>query len=418
MKVRKLNIEDMKAGNHYIVKPTNGNYPVNGFVFTCAENGKFSRPRVKNFDFVYLMQEEEVTYIINKPADVMTFPFWSAGMEKFAGTELNCSCLSIETYEEEGSDFNGKQYILNNDNVGFSPAWLSPKEMPEFFDEKYKAMFVPTEVALPKKPLTFTETKLLERYSEQILQVKAAKGATANWITMVGDKEIHNFGNACHANLSSVRANGADVIISGIKNKMTDADKYFYWYLANESCYKDCFLLKDVQKMEEIECVICSTDVPANLLAGALIATRQQWEYHDRVESFYQLAKLGLPNNLAFYLGNFAHCNVDNLTFDFTLGSSGHNPIDCEVFTDKTLVEFINTGTVMSVGEKLANYRDSTTYRRVFAYFGEAKGETTSLYNDLVELSTEGGGWKVIKKPFEHFAETIQLWVEKHVLNQ
>lgn len=80
--------------------------------------------------------------------------------------------------------------------------------------------------------------------------------------------------------------------------------KYLEW-LMNHSVYSECFVTKS--GMEAVlSGIILRTNIPANLLVAALIATRYPWE-HSLTFYFYwcQLVKRGVDKSLAFLA---AHC--------------------------------------------------------------------------------------------------------------
>ena len=79
---------------------------------------------------------------------------------------------------------------------------------------------------------------------------------------------------------------------------------------------------------------------PANAIGMACIATRQAWEFEDRVEAFYALCKRGVPVDLAFLAAQKAVYSKD--TLKWTRDHSGHGVIPIGTIGDKGCVSFIN----------------------------------------------------------------------------
>ena len=80
----------------------------------------------------------------------------------------------------------------------------------------------------------------------------------------------------------------------------------FYDYLANHSPWADAFISKDTDKVMKNGLMVLQTDMPANYIIGAAIATRFMWETSRMMDRFVLLAKAGVNRDLAYLLALIA----------------------------------------------------------------------------------------------------------------
>ncbi len=80
----------------------------------------------------------------------------------------------------------------------------------------------------------------------------------------------------------------------------------FYDYLANHSPWADAFISKDTDKVMKDGLMVLQTDMPANYIIGAAIATRFMWETSRMMDRFVLLAKAGVNRDLAYLLALIA----------------------------------------------------------------------------------------------------------------
>ena len=274
--------------------------------------------------------------VVHKPSKTDKWPGWSPAMDKFDGHKMQIKAGDIELFDEDGIK---EHYLMLDDETGVNLAWVEPTSVPEFKDEQYKHLFKPVEVALPKKPLGLSEIKLLsdDSIQESFEAIKKGAKATANWCVVKGVVIKNVFGQACHYDLR--HSGECDYIVTDFGKVKTDASMWWGYYLANLSPLKDCFLLKDIDAIVDGGYVL-DVSQPANAIGMACIATRQAWEYEDRVNAFYALCKRGVPVDLAFLAAQKAVYSKD--TLKWTRDHSGHGVIPVGTIGDKGCISFIN----------------------------------------------------------------------------
>ena len=184
-----------------------------------------------------------------------------------------------------------------------------------------------------------SEIKLLtdDSIQEAFAAIKKDARGTANWCVVKSGDVKNMFGQACHYCLRS--AGKCDYIVTEFGKVKTEASIWWGYYLANLSPLKDCFLLKDIDAIVDGGYVL-DVNQPANAIGMACIATRQAWEYGDRVEAFYALCKRGVPVDLAFLAAQKAVYIKD--TLKWTRDHSGHGVIPVGTIGGEGCVSFIN----------------------------------------------------------------------------
>jgi len=409
MKVKNITPDLMKAGKWYIVKPTNGVYHKNGVLHFCEEDAPRRLMGRLKFDFIYEFPAKyELKFFILKPENMDEWPRWTKVMDKYNGTIHPITTKDINTIEDD-EELGGNRYI-EIEGFGFSPNWFTPTEIPDFSEDKYKFMFVPTEVTLPKKSLTLSESLVTSKLSEQIDTLKKHNRSTADFIVFKEDGDFNEYyGEACHSSLSNNRNIGSKYVLSSIRCQVDvteDSLKSYYYYLTNESPMKGAFIVKNIEWICHNKQFICTSKVPSNLLAAALIATRQAWEYPNTVNSFYKLVSAGVDSHLAYLLCNSCG-GVKDGGMCFTRYTSNHSAIDADHMSDKDVLNFIKTGKPLFA---LGNYTKQVSYRRVFDLY--ASGDKSTLLTKLV-AACRGEYGKAKYITIEETVDVIQSWCDE-----
>jgi hypothetical protein len=150
------------------------------------------------------------------------------------------------------------------------------------------------------------------------------------WTTDGEFRKDHN--PYCHAGLRMTekdRGYTIDFIINrlmsqGVGRAVSLA--YFEW-LFNYSHYKDAFISKDANAYLTDQYIAMSTNVPANLLAGAAIATRLPSEYPTRAGLWASLVEAGCHPTIAFF---YAHviCSDSADSMLYYAPTNAHTAID------------------------------------------------------------------------------------------
>lgn len=131
---------------------------------------------------------------------------------------------------------------------------------------------------------------------------------------------IHVHCGPCHGDLRN-RGMGATAIVTLIVRKgavgysgthkqppYEELLAYYDW-LFNRSPYAGCFMYKAAKNALREKCAVLRTDQPANILQGALIATRNTWEFAPNIRIWHRLVEAGVNENLAFIL---CYCVSEN----------------------------------------------------------------------------------------------------------
>lgn len=339
MKIKNLSVDKVREGMCIVAK-AKGTYD-NGSVFADVKKIgeqflQLRKMKRSAFDFIYELKDT-IEVVVHKPSKTDKWPGWSPAMDKFDGHKMQIKAGDIELFDEDGIK---EHYLMLDDGAGVNLSWLEPTSVPEFKDEQYRHLFKPVEIALPKKPLGLSEIKLLadDSIQEAFKAIKKDAKGTANWCVVKGSDVKSKFGEACHYDLR--RAGKCDYIVTEFGEVKTEASIWWGYYLANLSPLKDCFLLRDIDAIVESGGYVLDVNQPTNAIGMACIATRQAWEYVDRVEAFYALCKRGVPVDLAFLAAQKAVYNKD--TLKWTRDHSGHGVIPVGTIGDKGCVSFIS----------------------------------------------------------------------------
>lgn len=425
-KVKMLTIADMVDGSWYVVKTNNTK--VNGALVCCKKNTDKIKVQGRivsqeDVEWIYKVIDGQKFIYRGKPAkrlqnlwprfpkeDSPNAPLWNALKDIEFSTE---DFLFREDYEE----YYVKSYF-DKENFqkpyGLNVAWLDPTFVPEFKDNKYKYLFQPVELALPKTALGLSELKTISALQEHIERIKTETDSCANYITVYEDLAKHedHFRQACHASLSSCKK-GVKYILSSAfgynKTKVTKELKWYVNYLVNVSSFCDAFLIKDVDFILDNNCYIISGDVPGNIVGLACIATRQPWEYEGGIPMFYSLCEAGVPQHLAF----MAIQSMSKGGESFTRGYSGHSVLPTDVLGNTGILNYIAGNAVNSHKD---SFYASSKYSGVCASYGEQRDN--KFFNGLAALTANGGGWKQVKVGKEELVKLavayLQEWADEN----
>jgi hypothetical protein len=400
-KVKNISIADMVDGQWYVVKT--GNTKVNGALVCCKkDDGKIKvQGRTASQDVIewaYKVMEGQKFVYNGKPNQRLRamWPFYpkedSPNFAKWKALKDIEFTEGDFLFREDHEEYYVKSYF-DKENYkgafGLNVAWLDPTFIPEFRDNKYKYLFEPVDIALPKAALGLSELKAISAVQEQFERMQDRHGGTANFICINGNGEHKDhFGEACHAALGCTVKGVKYILSSAFGNgntKVSPGLKWYVNYLVNDSSFRDAFLLKDVDTILTNNCYIISGDVPGNIVGLACIATRQPWEYSAQLKCFYDLCKLGVPKHLAFLAIQSYREGA------FTRGYDGHSVLPTDSIGLTGIINYIN-GAAVNSHKKL--FSESGNYRGVCDSYGTDKDRT--FWNGLANL-TKGDGWKAKK---------------------
>lgn len=239
-------------------------------------------------------------------------------------------------------------------------------------------------LAVKEMRATFTETGLTTGEGTKDEPIYRSKTHCAV-IAIVGMNSIHHVENTnCHAGLSD----GEDgtplkgdrvAVIHSIQKEIDDLTieektRYLDWLL-NRSPYKDVFVNKVASAVLESGVIICETMIPANLMAGGMIAARRLSEYTGSVRIWCDLVWHGVNEDLAFLVAHTTTTGRDRtrLTRDCL---AGHCSIDGWRVSDLVINNFVN-GVLVNPRE---DYIKDISYRGVHNLWGDTDKADGEVY--------------------------------------
>ncbi len=229
---------------------------------------------------------------------------------------------------------------------------------------------------------------------EEPSNLTRSRKATACTV-IVTKKHVHICSNqACHAGLSNnydgfPEDKGTRIaVISPVQESKEPKEyllRFIDWYI-NRSPYAKLGVFvnksaKDVLKYG----FICNTDVPANIMAGALIGSRIMWEYTSILESWIAQVDAGIDESAAFYIAHILCVNGSNFS---VLRNAGHCAIDGNTGCVNNLMRFVNA----KPSYVRENYIDHYNYAGVHDSWSDDKPS-----EELLALFREAGA---VKKKF------------------
>ncbi len=179
---------------------------------------------------------------------------------------------------------------------------------------------------------------------------KKSQNVTARYAFIYQNGQIKVNGNtACHATvmgIGSPEKKKIASIVTCINRGRDDCNEgvaigYYDWLL-NRSPYASAFVTKDARKAHKKDrYVVMDVSVPANLLQGALVATRQTWEHNPVCYTQHKLTQLGVNESVAHLLGCLlrpTRSSPSNLTL--SVQGSGHFHIDVHYMSLEDCIRF------------------------------------------------------------------------------
>jgi hypothetical protein len=251
---------------------------------------------------------------------------------------------------------------------------------------------------------------------------KPFKGGVATYsVAFLTDKGVVNQPNgnsACHAGLQyprrtvQVSKNDKPVAIFnsvcsiGVDEKV--ALRFLEWFF-NYSPYHTAWHTKSAKTALKSGIMVGNTDVPANLVCGAMFASRSLWEHGARVAKVWDaFVTRGLHPDIAFMLGHyFSISGGDNINES---PISWHVAVDGTSLDSSSILNFI-TG----------NRKDTKSYESIATYEYGSIHETWGKQNPLVKgVNLYHQQWlreakkenKKSSNPFNKSAEVIKIPVD------
>lgn len=211
----------------------------------------------------------------------------------------------------------------------------------------------------------------------------------------------------CHGFIRNAGSERSVAIVTHINRLSASNDKFreraektqdlhvtFYDWVFNRSPWAFCFTTKDAaQAVEERACVV-RVDVPANMLQGALITTRNMWEHSPNIQLWDKLVKAGIEENKAFVM-SMAVSPVDNGREVFLRGLDTDHLAICSDIRMDGLEAFLQGSPLYTTGD----YNRSGDYQGVKRAF-KGEGERVSkILKEGFQRSLEDKS-KVALNPF------------------
>lgn len=215
--------------------------------------------------------------------------------------------------------------------------------------------------------------------------VRRSRGACATMAIVTPTYTHYCPNQACHAGLNNTSYDGFPIgqntrvaVISTIQNHKHKRGNVseFVDYLVNRSMYKDVFASKDVDFIID-KGFICETEVPANLLAGGLIASRRISEYDYVLTGWKYMRDAGVNEDVAFALAHTVSFSAKGVVKQT---SSGHCSIDGSNLSLDTVRNMKNH----DLKKPLGNYITRTNYSGVHSMFNEDNYRHNNDLHDLM----------------------------------
>lgn len=142
----------------------------------------------------------------------------------------------------------------------------------------------------------------------------------------------------------------------------------YYSFLFNESVFADCYVTKDPSTCIK-EGVTVRTDLPANLVVAACIATRQAWEYPDIGLSVNRLIEFGVEPRRA-HLAAHSIKVLKNGEFRESY-RGGHVAVYSDSISGRGVSNFLTRILCTKVALNLVTYREARDYDRIPKMWGD-----------------------------------------------
>lgn len=199
-----------------------------------------------------------------------------------------------------------------------------------------------------------------------------------------GSKPVVSTNQACHAGLSQFNTGSLAIVSALMKpgRDMLDEDEalLFLDWLLNRSPYSQVFITKSAHEALLHKAIVTRTDVPSNLMAAGLVASRRLWEYQEVARVFCDLVKAGVDEDLAFWLGHIARVSFNRSgNADWNGVRNGHCSMDSRSFNAAGMRNWLShKPTSLN-----ALYKDKVTYYGYASMFGHGDGLDTWVHNNF-----------------------------------
>lgn len=213
------------------------------------------------------------------------------------------------------------------------------------------------------------------RTHDWIKDMSKIKGCTAFFTVLKtqsdGERIAREYPNrSCHSLLNDAANTKSSYIISRVW--MTeDRDYALIDWLVKESLWAKYIINKDAEDVDE-RCLIIRTDIPSNLMAQALILTRQIWEFPNLVEIWDELVSFGIAKDLAFALAHGVSKNANKKGYIKNSTANLHSAMSSNFMTEEFFMNYLNDR------PKNPNntYQNRPNYRGVFGLWSGAEAES------------------------------------------
>lgn len=242
----------------------------------------------------------------------------------------------------------------------------------------------------------------VKRAQELLLRAKECSGSNGVWVHLKKGRLPDRFETGpCHSGVMGRGSNRSLAIVTLIDRNESLGQKRlkkrqlydYYDFLINRSPWSHCFEPISGEKAFKAGSCVLKVDVPANMLQGALISTRNSWEYALNIEIWWELVQLGVEERLAFIACYLVSRDGDGVVpTDFRRDHIAIAPGSM----DKQGVEAFLSGTPLFERGVYTSGDRSDGVIRAF------EGEGTRIYSDFVrefdDWGTETSG--VVMNPF------------------
>lgn len=153
----------------------------------------------------------------------------------------------------------------------------------------------------------------------------------------------------------------------------------FFSFLFTDSVFAGCYISKDPSRCEE-DGITVRTNLPANLVVAACIATRQAWEYPEVGRTVIRLIKFGVEPRKAHIAAHVISVRSNGEYVSNNRG--GHIAVYANRMGKKAVSNFLSGTLCKNVKLNLSNYREARDYREIPTMWGPWERECNSFCID------------------------------------
>ena len=194
-------------------------------------------------------------------------------------------------------------------------------------------------------------------------------------------------------------------VFNSICNIVVDdkiALRYLEW-LQNFSPWAEIWMTKSARVTLKQGVMVANTDVPSNLLAGGMFASRSIWEYPNIALVWNAFVERGLHPQIAYYLAHIFDTSWGNISWH---PKSGHVALDGNNCIPTHIVNFLTNNR-----DDQPSYRETKNYTNVHATWKKPNEDVKIVVDHsklLTEVRNEDGKGKV--NPFnKNIAKVVKL---------